>query len=160
MDSELRKEIHQALTKNGNISEQKQKVASELADEVAKRFLRDRSMVWWWEALLHTPVVIEYGEGVSWPLVKRIVQNDTQIIYLFVTDDDPEPWQVLKGTLHDIGLFLAELWRVEYFITDENLSWLIFDTHHNSLVVSGTLMNRTVALKGSTGLNKAAARTM
>ncbi len=139
VDSELLIEIREAIKKIGDIYEIENVRAAELTDAVAKKHLRDRSRVWWWEGLSNSPTVLEYGDELSWPFVQSIVQNENQKIYLFVTDDDPEPWPVFIGNVIDIGRLLAELWRFEYFLTDENFSWVIFDTHHNTLVVSGAM---------------------
>jgi hypothetical protein len=156
VDSELISEIREAIKKIGDINEIEDVRAAELADAVAKTYLQDRSRVWWWEGLSNRPTVFEYGDELSWPYVQSIVQNENQKIYLFVTDDDPEPWPVFTGSVVDIGRLLAELWRFEYFLTDQSFSWVIFDTHHNTIMVSGaTEMQERVGnilMKGKNGV--------
>lgn len=142
MPTELLDEIRRLLKGNGTIQELDEVRAGNVIDTVANKFIMNRSKVWWWQGLQTKPVVVEYGDNLSWPLVKQIVGNNKQIIYLFVTDDDPEPWPVLSGPLDEIGNLIANLWRTEYFLVDENFTWLLFDTHHNTLVVSGALEDR------------------
>ncbi len=144
MDIELLYEIRNEIQGNMCIEELDEKEALQIIDVVAKKHIKDRSRVWWWEGLNSKPSVIEYGDGFSWPMIRDMIKNDNQLVYLFVTDDEPEPWPVFRGTLHDIGILLAGMWRFEYFLSDKYFSWLIFDTHHNDLLVAGALSDRAV----------------
>lgn len=139
MDIELLSEIHNEMTNIGGIIEISDDKASSITNKIAKNYINDRSLVWWWEGLSVSPFEINYGDEYSWLIIKKIVPNMNQSVYLFVTDDEPEPWPVFNGSLKNIGELISELWRFEYFITDENFEWLIFDTHHNTLVISGVI---------------------
>jgi len=139
MDIELLSEIHNEMTNIGGIIEISDDKASSITNKIAKNYINDRSLVWWWEGLSVSHFEINYGDEYSWLIIKKIVPNMNQSVYLFVTDDEPEPWPVFNGSLKNIGELISELWRFEYFITDENFEWLIFDTHHNTLVISGVI---------------------
>lgn len=139
MDFELLNEARSAIEGIDGVQELEKIDASNVVTSVAEKYKIDRSKVWWWQGMANESTTIEYGDGYSWPLIQHMVQNEEQSIYLVMTDDDPEPWPVFKGAFCNIGKLIAELWRFEYFLTDKDFSWVIFDTHHNSLIVSGAL---------------------
>ena len=139
MDFELLNEARSAIAGIDGVMELEKTDASDVITSVAERYMIDRSKVWWWQGMANESTTIEYGDDYSWPLIQHMVLNEEQLVYLVITDDDPEPWPVFKGTFSNIGKLIAELWRFEYFLTDKDFSWVIFDTHHNSLIVSGTL---------------------
>lgn len=140
MDSALTKELREKLGSLSSIHELNQEGAISLLNEIATQYVADRACVWWWDGLLEKPVVVDYGEDLGWDRIVKLVRpTKSQQVYLVATDDDPEPWAVYKGNLLDLVSLLEDMWRFEYIIVDVELSWLIFDTHHNSLVVAGTL---------------------
>ncbi len=139
MDIELLSEINNKMADIGGIVEVANDKAISITNTIAEKYIRDRSFVWWWESLAGSHVEIGYGDDFSWPIIKKIAPNLNQNVYLFVTDDEPEPWSAFNGPLKKIDKLISELWRFEYFITDENFEWLIFDTHHNTVVISGVI---------------------
>lgn len=52
-------------------------------------------------------------------------------IFLVVSDEEYFPWQIIKGNKKSILEFIKEQPFFEYFIFDQNLEILIFDTHDN-----------------------------
>ena len=153
MDSELIQEICKNIGSSNTIRELSETDARDLIDRIATHYIVDRNRVWWWESLAEKPVIIDYGdygEDPGWDYCMELIQSPKHPVYLVVTDDYPEPWPVFKGSISAVASLLANLWLFEYIIVDENLSWVIFDTHHNCLVVTGTLIDRARSVIAST----------
>lgn len=52
-------------------------------------------------------------------------------IFLVVSDEEYFPWQIINGSTNSILEFIIEQPFFEYFVFDQNLEILIFDTHDN-----------------------------
>lgn len=146
MDTELLSEINKELADIGDIISVTGDKAVAITNTIADKYIKDRSFVWWWESLAGSYIEIDYGDDLSWPIIRKITPSLKQNVYLFVTDDEPEPWPIFYGSLRNVGQLISRLWRFEYFITDENFEWLIFDTHHNSLIILGELFEAATAI--------------
>jgi hypothetical protein len=71
-------------------------------------------------------------------LLGKII-NLTSIIELVVTDEEPAPWLVFTGPASDILELISGQRYFEYMITDHSHAWIAFDTHHNELVLCGSI---------------------
>ena len=80
---------------------------------------------------------IPYDNEDSITLLLSIVPNPNEEAYLFVTDDEWPPWTGLRGGLSAIAAMLRELSFFEYFVVGLEMTWIVFDTHHNTLVGYG-----------------------
>ena len=140
MDTELISEIRIWIDKVKNFRELNKSEAFNAVEAVAKKYIGNRNQTWWWESLKHKSVTIKYDDSDGLMLLEKIVGNDNAEVIFVVTDDEPEPWAVFQGNFRSIIQVISEQRFFEYFITDQNYSWLIFDTHHNSLVVIGDLL--------------------
>lgn len=145
MNTELIEELRSNISSPDLIRELSREDAKSLVNDIASRYLADRTLVWWWEGLLEKPAVVNYGEALGWDYIIKLVRSQEEKVFLVVTDDNPEPWVVLEGSLSAMVKLLENMWRFEYIVVDARMSWIIFDTHHNSLVVAGSL--REQALK-------------
>lgn len=137
IDDALMGEIERAVARVGDVTRLHQSAGEGVLDVLAARYIADRSKLWWWEGLRDRPVVISYGSSLAWAWITRIVPSDSGLTYFIPTDDEPEPWPVYVGALGSVCRVLESIWRCEYVIAAQDLSWLVFDTHHNALVVCG-----------------------
>lgn len=104
--------------------------------EVAVKFVRDRRHHWWWENLRELPKRIQYqDDGLA--LLDGILEHDTGLLNLVITDDEEAPWPMIVGTWNDLRSYLGSLHFFEFFLFDASQSWMVFDTHHNELLVIG-----------------------
>ena len=72
----------------------------------------------------------------------RDLIGNAESVFLVPTDDESPPWPVFTGSIFYVIELLKEIRFFEYFLTDKNGTWVIFDTHHNTLVVTGILMDK------------------
>ncbi|MEO1262601.1 MAG: hypothetical protein AAFZ15_27595 [Bacteroidota bacterium] len=78
--------------------------------------------------------ICEYGEGWGKEL-SRYLKDFADCIYLVVTDDEFYPWVVYYGEKRELKGLLEEQRFFEYFVFDHSCKKVLFDTHHNSLIL-------------------------
>lgn len=139
IDPDLTNAIRRTIQKFPGMKELPAPEAAELLDAVAKRHVADPAQLWWWTTPSGAHETIHYGETEGLDEVARIVPARSTA-FLAVTDDEPRPWPVFKGTTADLIAVLREVRFCEYFLVAADLEWLVFDTHHNALVVLGSLV--------------------
>lgn len=140
MDSELTDEIGVQIEKGLSLSILSELDARKITDALANRFIDDIDRVWWWEGLKQTPLVINYGDDVGWNRIPELLNDLSEQVYLIPTDDEPNPWPVYVGPCEDAIGLLKEMWRFEYILVGGNIDWAVFDTHHNTLIVVGSIV--------------------
>ena len=142
VDRELIDAIRKTITKVSGASQLSDPQAVELLDAVAKRNVTDPAQIWWWANLTVDHETIPYGEKDGLDEIARLVPPQT-IAFMVVTDDEPRPWPVFSGAISDLLSVLREVRFCEYFLIDPDFKWLAFDTHHNTLVVVGSLIGNS-----------------
>ena len=119
-----------------------------LVESVGRRFVRDVRQVWWWDSLKNESELLIYGESDGLAVVEELIPDDEKV-WLVVTDDEARPWPVFAGKFSGILEILRESGFFEYFLVGEQLGWIVFDTHHNVLLVTGDLLSRARELSTS-----------
>ena len=150
MDTELINEIRDFTKKINGFNELNKDGTAKAINMVAEKYIKNRTNTWWWEDLTQKSITIEYGDSDGLSLLKEIVDDDTASVKLFITDDEPEPWPVFEGEFKAIIDTISEQRFFEYYITANDYSWVIFDTHHNSLIVLGDLFEAAESIQNST----------
>lgn len=139
IEPELTEAIRRAIQRFPGMKELPFPEASDLLDAVAKRHVADPAQLWWWTAPRGAHETIPYGEKDGLDEIARIVPARSAA-FLAVTDDEPRPWPVFEGTTADLLSVLREVRFCECFLGAADLEWFVFDTHHNELVVMGSLV--------------------
>ncbi len=138
MDDELSSAISTYLAATPETRLLKADEAELVRMEVARRFGFSVRQVWWWEHLPSPTESLAYSDGCEGlRLLSTVLPAGTQRAYLFATDDDPPPWLCVSGPPHALLDLVAQLRFFEFFIVDDGMTWIVFDTHHNTLVGYG-----------------------
>jgi hypothetical protein len=135
IDKDLLTEIELFLEQGHRLIKLSNDDSSKILGKIIDSFVRDESYIWWWQSLKTPKTIIDYGGGLAWPLILNYF-DETEMCYFVITDDEPAPWFVIEGAVKELGMMVSELWRFEYFIVDVSFKKIIFDNHHNQLVVS------------------------
>jgi hypothetical protein len=141
MDEDLLNQIRTSLKSRKYTHELEQEAAHTVLAFVESKFIIDPDKTWWWESIRFPSRVIAYGETNVFSRLVELIGRD-EIVLLVVTDDEHRPWPVFKGPLHEVLGVIAEQRFFEYFLISgksPNPDWMIFDTHHNQLVVTGAI---------------------
>lgn len=83
--------------------------------------------MWWWR--LKSDNLTE--------LLRSLIGTDDGQAYLLVTDDEPPPWPIYQGPWSALIGVVLEQHFFEYALVASDLSWIVFDTHHDELIVAG-----------------------
>ncbi len=141
MSNELKTAIRAVANEVPTVKELTALEASRLTDRVAQEFVADPNRIWWWEALKVPSRTLNYGEEAGLEKIASML-DPASVVTMLVTDDNPPPWPAFKGPLSEILHVIGEQWFFEYLLVGEAGDWCIFDTHHNSLVIAGSLIER------------------
>jgi hypothetical protein len=106
-----------------------------LTSEIATRFVDDSSQRWWWTQLREQPEVLAYGEADGLAALTTVVGAHERAVLVF-TNEDPIPDGAIAGTVSDLIELLRASAGFEYAMVAEDFSWMIFDTHHNEILIS------------------------
>lgn len=139
IDPALHSEIRSALHNLPGCSELSEEASTKVTNALQARFVREPEQTWWWSSLADDPVMIDYGDGDGLAAVSRILPSEENA-YLIITDDERPPWPVIHGRIKHLLLLLKEVRFCEYCIMGEAYTWVIFDTHHNRLVIAGKVV--------------------
>lgn len=101
-------------------------------------YVQDPNRVWLWESLKPPHKEFCYGDGNGLQLVCDLIRGNPRVC-LMVTDDESPPWPAFEGSLQQIVELIGRQHFFEYALVDPKLDWVLFDTHHNSIVVAGSL---------------------
>jgi hypothetical protein len=97
--------------------------------KILDRYVEDPSRLWMWESLKTAAQRISYGDNEDWCLKFSEICRGRGSMLLMITDDEPEPYPVFSGQADSILAMLKECYSFEYILAEEDLSWLMFDTH-------------------------------
>lgn len=123
----------------GSVEHLSEAKANDTIEAIAKTFRIDRTGAWWWQSLSGKVSTIGYGEAADPLRIIPTLVDPTNEVYLLVTDDEPPPWPGYRGRLDEILELIGEQWRFEFLLAPIGLDWLLFDTHHNEIVITGSL---------------------
>ena len=112
--------------------------AAAFVERVAERHVLDRHRTWWWEALVPPVERLAYGSSDGLALLESKLGRE-RTLWLAATDDEPPPWSVVRGTTRQILELLRDCRWFEYWVSDEAASFVVFDTHHQELVIAGVI---------------------
>lgn len=111
-----------------------------LLEETAQRFSIDANRIWWWENLAGA-ITVPYEEDHAWAALDRWVDRfGAKKLVLVATGDEAPPWLGVRGNWPALRDLLKDLPYFEFFIVDDAVSAVIFDTHHNALVMAGEIV--------------------
>ena len=135
MDSELLDEFNSVLRSKDfdSINELSDSELSDIQVSIKNKFKVDVNRVWCWDSIGVQSKTVEYGEKDGLIEIKNFFGGDINV-KIVVTDEETPPWFGFKGKLFDILDVLRNVRYTEFFLINDNCSWIIFDTHHNSLV--------------------------
>ncbi|MBL8722114.1 MAG: hypothetical protein JNL79_39390 [Myxococcales bacterium] len=103
----------------------------------AEQFDIRNESVWWWECLPDSAIHVPYDDQDGLDIALKIIPETSSRLILFVTDDSCPPWTCVSGTASGLVDMLREQRFFEYLIVNSTMDWILFDTHHNSIVILG-----------------------
>lgn len=111
--------------------------AAPIAERVARRHVNDRSRRWWWESIEQPTLIADYGSADGLATIRSWLEPRTDWLELVVTDDQSPPWIGLEGSRDSVLEAIGDVWLCEFFVTTPDAEWVLFDTHHNLLILAG-----------------------
>ena len=144
IDPDLLADVEDVAGKVG-VTELSAADAERIARSAQAAFVTAPEATWWWTSLRAPAISVRYGDEDGVALLLRLLPADTTVLFV-VTDDEHAPWPAFEGALRDVATMLREVRPFEFWIAPRDWSWIVFDTHENTLVVAGALVPLALAL--------------
>jgi hypothetical protein len=141
-ESELAESIRRYAASHPELLVLDAKSADQLTKTIARAHVRDQLRLWWWESLREPAATESYGSADGLARVQQLLGEKPGPFTLMVTDDERPPWMGVRGPLESLVSLLRDQHYFEYLLVDDSLTWVLFDTHENNLVVAGSLTNK------------------
>ena len=124
-----------ALTGKAALSEEAG--AAQLSNVAALHGI-DGDRVYWWGGLISPPRRMPYQNGSAGLALLNEVLAALQMeeVVLVATDEAPRPWPMWVLRRDELIALLEALPFFEYFVAAPDGRTLVFDTHHNELLIA------------------------
>jgi hypothetical protein len=107
--------------------------ARKVIERTERKFLATRRRLWWWEDLRGPYESVRYeSPDVGLELLRSRIDRQP-MVFLIVTDNQPQPHGVFSGPGDAITQLIGNLPLFEYAVTDPEARWLILESHHDVL---------------------------
>jgi hypothetical protein len=138
MAQELVTEIMNFVKANGfDCKYIQEPVAKTLIEKLADRFSFNLNYRWLWDNG-HSAISQRYDNNYSeWEAqLSLLLQNFETRIYFAVTGDEFHSWPIFDCPQDLLIEILKEQTPFEYIVFDESMKYVLFDTHHNELILT------------------------
>lgn len=98
----------------------------------------DGDRVYWWAGLSRPPRRVPYEDGsAGLALLNEVLATlPLEEVVLVATDEAPQPWPMWVLRRGELIALLEALPFFEYFVAAPDGRTLVFDTHHNELLIA------------------------
>ena len=138
VEESLLEELSEVSNRIGGVAPLPEESRARELQKISDIYVTDSTSRWWWKHLSQKSKQISYDENDDFSTLLSLV-NTQDGCFLVVTDDELPPWPIYSGDIGSIAKVLRECRYFEYFLVSENYEWIVFDTHMNELIVSGSL---------------------
>jgi hypothetical protein len=102
------------------------------------KFLKEPNSIWWWTRLSFSPTTISYcGSEDFFPTLRRLASEGSRAV-LLVMGDHGMPDGAIEGSFGSLVSVVEDSVFFEFVILHPSGDWVIFDTHHNELLIGGS----------------------
>lgn len=120
--------------------------ATRLIEELSFKYTSAAERRWWWDNLSVSSTAINYEGKDGLDILRGLICNSTRV-FLLASDETEPPWPAFSGTPKEIIALIADQHFFEYILTNEDKSWIVLDTHHNELIIAGSLVNHDIHMQ-------------
>jgi hypothetical protein len=108
-----------------------------LIEKLSKKFSFDLSKRYLWDDISVKEIyTYNNNENSDWEILfSELLQKFEDRIYLVITDDDFFPWPIFECKRDLVTQILKEQQYFEFFIFDNLMKIILFDTHENELII-------------------------
>ena len=136
MDEKLVKNIQSTIEQDSEpCSIVDPEVSLNIIKELSKIYSFSFNDLYWWENV-KADVSYKYSDNNEWTTkLSEMIKVYGEEVLLFITDDEYTPWPAFKCNTDRLITLLSGQRFFEYFIVDEKFEYILFDTHHNVLLL-------------------------
>jgi hypothetical protein len=104
---------------------------------------------WWWEHFVQPTSSLSPPGGKGFTRISTLVPDPRSRVW-FVAEDDQLPfYPVYDSTPQAAQAVIGECYAFEYYLIAKDLSWLLCENHHDTLIGVGDEVRRRLAASGA-----------
>jgi hypothetical protein len=149
----IREEIQEAVTSLALPADEFATVpdahARALFDSFLAHFTGGVDARWWWEHFVQPTSTLSVADGKAFTRIWALVPDARAKVW-FVAEDDQLPfYPVYDATPAAAQSVVGECYGFEYYLIAKDLSWLLCENHHDTLIGIGDVVRRRMARGGA-----------
>ncbi len=109
--------------------------AIQLLEEIRNRFNFDYNKLFIWDQVFENYILQDYDSDTWGEFLENKLKFFNKKIYLVISNENYYPWDIFFGLTDELKSLLDELSPFEYFVFDETFSCVLFDNHHDDLIL-------------------------
>lgn len=109
--------------------------------KIENKFVNKKGLRWLWEDFKLQYEIIEENDK-PWENINSFIPDGCEKVLLMI-ESDSKFYPIFKCNPKLIPTVLNECYWFEYYIIDLEHNWLICENHHNTIFVTGSLINKS-----------------
>ncbi len=148
----VREEIEAAVGRLALLPEQFADVSEDearrLFDTFLSHFTGDINARWWWEHFTLPTSTVRFADGKAFTRIMDMVPDTKERVW-FVAEDDQAPFfPVYEATPAAAQEVIGECYGFEYYLIAKDLTWLLCENHHDTMIGVGEAIRSRMAKAG------------
>jgi hypothetical protein len=105
--------------------------------DVVHAFVSGGDRRWWWESFSRPSCARHFDDGTGWQKIPAVVPDQDQSVWFIAEDNALPHYPVFETTAAAASRIVGECYGFEYYIVAKDLSWLVCENHHNTVIAVG-----------------------
>ncbi len=126
----------ESLQLKGKVAQLSRAEAEEVNRAVLSQFADGKDRRWWWEAFPQSESM-SFADDLGYQRVPNLVPNADERCWFIVEGQDSGPFPVYDASPKEAVSIIGECFGFEYYIVPKDLSWLLCENHHGTVVGCG-----------------------
>jgi hypothetical protein len=142
----IRDEIEDARSRLGlsadQLAEVEETEARALTASFLSHFTGGVDARWWWEHFKVPVATARFSDGKGFTRIWALVPDAQEKVWFVAEDDQLPHFPVYDATPSTAQEVIGECYGFEYYLIAKDLSWLLCENHHDTLIATGAAYAR------------------
>ena len=149
----IRDEIEDARSRLGLSADQLAEVeeieARALTASFLSHFTGGVDARWWWEHFVEPTSSLRPADGKGFTRISLLVPDPQEKVWFVAEDDELPFYPVYDATPRAAQAVIGECYGFEYYLIAKDLTWLLCENHHDTLIGLGEEVRRRITMGGA-----------
>ncbi|MBK8286373.1 MAG: hypothetical protein IPK97_16685 [Ahniella sp.] len=133
----------ESLQLKGSVRKVSRVEAEEINRMVLVQFAGGKDRRRWWESFLHSESV-SFDDDLVFQRIPSLVPDAGERCWFIAESPERGPYPVYEASPQQASGIIGECFGFEYYIVPKDLSWLICENHHASVIGCGVAVEEAI----------------